>query len=123
MPVLLPCVELRCPEYALPGKSRCAVHQREWDKGRWDRGGTGQRGSQHQPSQHLRRRVWVEQSERCADCSRPVKEFELHHIDGDARNNSQRNLRGLCPPCHKDADAKLRARRAALRDARRRKLQ
>src|SRR3989338_1174025 len=29
------------------------------------------------------------------------KIVDLHHLDGDNKNNSDRNLIGLCPNCHK----------------------
>lgn len=36
----------------------------------------------------------------CASCGFD-KLISLHHLDGDRRNNSDTNLVGLCPNCHK----------------------
>lgn len=36
----------------------------------------------------------------CVSCSFS-KIVELHHLDGDKKNNSSNNLVGLCPNCHK----------------------
>ncbi len=36
----------------------------------------------------------------CATCNFN-KIVELHHLDGDKKNNSNKNLAGLCPNCHK----------------------
>jgi len=102
----LPCVEHRCTRYAVPGKSRCADHQRAWDQGRWDRGGTGQRGSQNQP-RAKRRQVLSEQRWRCAVCKTDKGPLFLHHVDGNARNNVRKNLVGLCADCHDQAHAAL----------------
>lgn len=36
-------------------------------------------------------------------CKRPIS-IELHHIDGDNRNNLEDNLQLLCPNCHSQTD-------------------
>lgn len=44
------------------------------------------------------------QSYECPDCGRHSDQlrtgFEVHHIDGNPKNNSLDNLVGLCRPCH-----------------------
>ena len=97
--VKLPCITHGCPRYAEEGQSRCAEHQREHVKQRWENGATGQRGSQHQP-RGMRDVVWREQRKRCGRCRKQVASFELHHIDGNARNNARSNLVCLCKGCH-----------------------
>jgi len=36
----------------------------------------------------------------CASCGF-TKVVQLHHLDGDTRNNDLKNVLGLCPNCHK----------------------
>lgn len=105
-----PCIHHRCTRYAVQGGSRCAVHELERERKRWDEGSTGSRGSR--PGwRRLRVKVWREQGRRCGVCRDDVREFFLHHRDGDATNNDRANLIALCRPCHKMADAALRAAR------------
>jgi len=37
----------------------------------------------------------------CAECG-GTENIEVHHIDGDRRNNDPQNLLPLCQPCHRD---------------------
>jgi len=46
----------------------------------------------------------------CQDCGRADLELEVHHRDGNWRNNSAANLAALCPVCHVQADAEIKAR-------------
>ena len=47
-----------------------------------------------------------EQNYECADCgqneiwNRNKLVLQLHHIDGDRKNNHRKNLKMLCPNCH-----------------------
>lgn len=54
-----------------------------------------------------RKRFWTEHEKRhysCPGCGRVAEQvdtqFEVHHIDGDAHNNSITNLVAYCRPCH-----------------------
>ena len=49
----------------------------------------------------------------CEDCGmeeRFAGMFDVHHKDGDPRNNALANLALLCPNCHREADWLLRQR-------------
>lgn len=55
--------------------------------------------------ERLRRRVILEQKEKCNKCGinewmGETLSFELDHKDGDNRNNIRENLEALCPNCH-----------------------
>jgi hypothetical protein len=60
---------------------------------------------------HLRRRLVAEglKEERCERCGisewlgRPVS-LELHHVNGDGRDQRLVNLEILCPNCHSQTD-------------------
>jgi hypothetical protein len=64
--------------------------------------------SWHQYKQ-VRAKVWAEQGFKCGKCKGEIGidgkkgEIELHHKDGNPRNNKRYNLVVLCPVCHKQA--------------------
>jgi hypothetical protein len=65
-------------------------NSRSWDEIGWD---------------SKRRRVIEEQKSKCFICNlsewnNTSLTLEIDHIDGNNRNNSRENLRGLCPNCH-----------------------
>lgn len=43
----------------------------------------------------------------CVHCGN-VEDLEVHHRDGNWRNNSPTNLIALCPTCHAEADEEIR---------------
>nr|MCK4929551.1 HNH endonuclease [Nanoarchaeota archaeon] len=43
---------------------------------------------------------WKEMTKKCICCNF-AKIVELHHLDGNNKNNSKENLIPLCPNCHK----------------------
>lgn len=52
---------------------------------------------------HKLRNVKLRQDPLCAECARQGKEVaatEVHHIDGNQRNNDYCNLESLCRSCH-----------------------
>ena len=58
-------------------------------------------------SRHLKRYLIETHGERCSQCGwdkrHPLTNrvpLEVDHIDGDADNNTQSNLRIICPNCH-----------------------
>ncbi len=58
-------------------------------------------------SKHLRRYLISKHDEKCSQCAWSIKHsvtgvvpLEIDHIDGNAENNAEENLRLLCPNCH-----------------------
>jgi len=47
-----------------------------------------------------RGKALVEHGRRCAECGKE-RGLDVHHIDGDRRNNDLENLMVLCQPCHR----------------------
>ena len=73
-----------------------------WKNGQED-GVTGQFGTSH----YIRSYLFEKNNNSCELCGwGKVNPFtntiplEIHHIDGDYRNNSEKNLQLLCPNCH-----------------------
>jgi len=103
-----------CPRYALPGRSRCAEHEAAHEAARRrDPFVTGRRGSTPE-QRHARSAALARDRHRCRDCGRTARQLrrgealEVHHVDGDARNDAPHNLRTLCTSCHRAASAALR---------------
>ena len=64
-------------------------------------------GSTLQISNHLRRYLFEKYDNKCCLCGWGMinpqtgkSPLEIHHIDGNAENNSEDNLQLLCPNCH-----------------------
>jgi 5-methylcytosine-specific restriction endonuclease McrA len=76
----------------------------EWKQGLQD----GMRGKL-QTSDYIRRYILEKQEYKCADCGidswcgKSIT-LELDHINGDSTNNTEDNLRMLCPNCHSQTD-------------------
>lgn len=74
---------------------------------RWKNGlEDGLRG-EYQISLHIRRYLFDKYENKCAQCGwGEINNFtncvplEVHHIDGDYKNNNEQNLLLLCPNCH-----------------------
>jgi hypothetical protein len=65
----------------------------------------------------LRRQVWQQQNELCADCRRysPFASSELHHLSGRGMHGSKRDdcldkVKMLCWDCHSKYEAGIRVR-------------
>jgi hypothetical protein len=55
----------------------------------------------------IRKRIFLERGRRCEECGWDKKNpfngiipVQVDHIDGDRNNNSEENLKVLCPNCH-----------------------
>jgi 5-methylcytosine-specific restriction endonuclease McrA len=57
--------------------------------------------------QQLRKAILGAFSYQCAQCGAFNVPLQVHHVDGDRRNNSVANLRPLCRDCHKEAGSQL----------------
>jgi 5-methylcytosine-specific restriction endonuclease McrA len=63
----------------------------------------------------MRGRAWMKRRDevlrafafKCASCGAIERPLEIHHVDGDHRNNAFSNLRPLCRPCHAKAGMRL----------------
>lgn len=62
-------------------------------------------------SYNLKLRLFAEgvKTKQCEECSiedwcNKKISFELHHVDGDSKNNRLDNLKILCPNCHSQTD-------------------
>jgi len=74
---------------------------------RWKQGlETGLRG-EYQISDFIKRYLFETRGKKCELCGwdkvNPLTKnvpVEIHHIDGDYKNNSEENLQILCPNCH-----------------------
>lgn len=100
-----PCLERGCPEYALPGKSRCEEHQAQARK-------TGARSPGTTAAWRKARQIALDRAgHRCEKCGRTEAQaradgtwLEVHHRDGAgvrAQVHDQAQLQVLCrKPCH-----------------------
>lgn len=76
---------------------------KDWKAGRH----SGTRGTQLQISQTIRNYILDKRGHKCNRCgwkkvspSTGKVPVQLHHIDGDATNTTEKNLEVLCPNCH-----------------------
>ena len=58
-----------------------------------------------QTSRHIKRYILEKQEGKCIECGIDSWlgfsiQLELDHIDGNSRDNTEKNLRCLCPNCH-----------------------
>ena len=49
---------------------------------------------------YTRLRMLARDDYRCCACGRSASRFEIHHIDGDRRNDVPENLAVYCRSCH-----------------------
>lgn len=97
-----PCLEPGCG-YLVDGTEKyCQAHKIEREKYRaLFRGNTTARGYGHLWGKVRAR--YIALNPLCEDCKsrgRILAADEVHHIDGNTRNNHDDNLMALCRPCH-----------------------
>ena len=107
MRLLRPCSKPGCPELVPRGERYCEKHRGEERRYDRERGSAAERGY----DAHWRKvRAWkLSVSPICQDCLEkgkvtPAK--EVHHNDGNPRNNTPENLKSLCHSCHSRRTAK-----------------
>jgi predicted HNH restriction endonuclease len=80
------------------------IYIRKWKEGKVD----GSRGIQTRNiSRNLKRYLIEKYGEECSECRWNKKHplsghspLEVDHVDGNSENNTENNLRLLCPNCH-----------------------
>jgi 5-methylcytosine-specific restriction endonuclease McrA len=100
-----PCIVHRCPEYAVPGESRCEGHRTKFEaERRANPALTGRRGTDAEWRRARGLKLWRQRKEcgqnECEKCAARGA-LQVHHVDGDAKNHSQSNLMVLCESCHR----------------------
>ena len=74
---------------------------------KWKNGETDGLKGEYSVSNHIRRYLYEKNNGKCENCGwgevNPYTErvpLEIHHIDGNYKNNTEENLQLLCPNCH-----------------------
>lgn len=133
------CIEKECEKLIVPTATRCLDHHHErkkedrflmWESGQWD--GASSLGI----SRALRERLLERANFHCESptCCVPggwgeknpltgKSALQVDHIDGNAFNNVEENLRVLCPNCHSLTDTYGSLNRGNGRTARKREKQ
>lgn len=100
-----------CGSRIAMNKTRCNQCQKARREQREREGRTGQNGVRR--DQRVAKAVKARDRFRCVECRAPEeqKALEVHHKDGNPRNNALDNLETRCGTCHDQADAQLREQR------------
>jgi len=103
-----PCSYPGCPELIQAGERFCTKHKKEDRKQYEDqRGSSTQRG--YGAKWQKIRTMKLNIDPLCAECLRNGRTrvaTQVHHKDGNVRNNSLENLESLCLECHSRITAK-----------------
>lgn len=100
-----PCSRPFCPNTVRAPAVRCVKHEKEHAVKSEN---TGQNGVRR--DQRLRRKVIARDGGMCVVCQYS-EALEVHHIDGNPRNNAMTNLETRCQTCHLEAEAAIRQAR------------
>lgn len=101
MPMLpsRPCRHPGCPALVETPARYCQAHVGEEDaQDRDRRGGSAERGYTYQWRKI--RLIKLRQNPICETTNCGHAANEVHHQDGNPRNNTPENLKALCKPCH-----------------------
>ena len=96
-----PCGYPGCPELVSHRERCCPEHQHRTRRYDQERGTSSERGYGSR-WRAIRRQVLIDEP-LCRDCmekGRVMAANEVHHKDGNPRNNARENLCPLCKPCH-----------------------
>jgi hypothetical protein len=63
-------------------------------------------GISREYSQSLRPEIIKRDGERCSKCGTTEKKLDVHHLNGNHEDNTLKNLRLLCRPCHNKTHGK-----------------
>lgn len=94
-----------CPNYAETKDGLCSTHKPTYA----ERKAAGQRTGSTWEWRKKRQQVWIRQHGRCAECDIPLAApgadgpgvaWELHHVDGNPKNDDLSNLVALSRECH-----------------------
>jgi 5-methylcytosine-specific restriction endonuclease McrA len=94
----------------------CTICKRDVELSEWHRHSQRHRRGGKGANKQQKKAAKARAGYACANCGRSDLDLEVHHIDGNWRNNTWTNLIALCPPCHVDADAEVQAAREQHRD-------
>ena len=99
-----PCSQPGCPELIEPGQRKCVAHRRQDDR-RYKRDRNDDEQQRFYKSARWRRlrKIVLRRDPICKKCEeegRTRASQEVHHKDGDHKNNEIDNLVGLCKSCH-----------------------
>ena len=103
-----PCMALGCGKVAV-SRGRCETHAKEANK----RHNESHWQYQTKDYKKARERALARCYYQCSHCGRADK-LHVHHIDGDRRNNSDKNLIVLCAHCHMIYEKDIGDRHAAI---------
>lgn len=92
--------------------SQCAIEDKKQKKiAQWQRGELVNNSQSGQIPHFIRNYMLQKANYKCEICGwnkiNPITQLcplEIHHIDGDYRNNQENNLQVLCPNCHSLTD-------------------
>jgi len=88
------CAYPGCPDFAIPGRSRCALHYEPW---------AGRRGFEGYDSPEYRRNAaaTLREEPACRLCGRPSRSVDHIIPKSQGGSDDRSNLRALCRACHK----------------------
>lgn len=102
----------QCNEELKHGTKYCSIKcQTEFQYSeyilKWKNGLVNGNRGKHQLSNHIRRYLFEKYERKCSECGwdkinlfTGKSPLEIDHVDGNPYNNSEENLKLICPNCH-----------------------